>query len=181
MTHVQTTESFVRDIYKSLNPSRIFRLSWPYRGFSCSEDTQIWNHIRHIQLSRSQLPSQRSFHHGAVFHYSESLPLRGSPRPEGPNSDPESTSTYWNLHLPLRSTILPTLKTCNTLKLKRAVIQGSRFFGMQSRLISASDHGCYNKFSTCSYNHPPISPPLQHPCQVHMITLILGEGNRSLL
>jgi len=33
---------------------------------------------------------------------------------------------------------------CNALTLKRAVIYGNRFFDMQSELISASDHNCYN-------------------------------------
>jgi len=90
------------------------------------------------------------------------------------------SSVHRDLPLPLRNTIFPTLKTCNTPTLKRAVIHGNKFPVIQYRLISASNHGLYNKSNTCrlcSYNHLPILPPRRHPCQVNKILLLHGEGD----
>jgi len=115
--------------------------------------------LRHIQLSWRWPPTFNlpevipSFHHFKFF--SRSFPFWKSPT----LSLRLSTTTHWNLHLSLHSTILPTLKTCNILTLKQVFIHASRFSGMQSRLISASDHGRYNKSSTYTYNQPLIPPP----------------------
>jgi len=45
------------------------------------------------------------------------------------------------------------------------------------------DHNRCKRSSTCRscrYHSPPIPPPLQHPRQVYMIFLFLGEGDRFL-
>jgi len=179
MTSVQGTKSFSWDIHKPLSPSQIIRLSWPSRGyppFRRHPNPEPYPphltflksaFVPQILPSRSRLPIMRS------------LPLRGPSRPEGPNSKIEALNkSPPDLCLLLRI-IFSTLKTCNAPTLKRAVIHDSKFTGMQSRLMSLWS---LNK-STCrsfNYNHLPIPPPRQHPCQAYKILLLLGEGNRSL-
>ena len=164
MTRVQINKNFSRDIHRFLNPSWILRLSWTSRGDLRSEETQIQNHIRHFEGFITPEPFT------AKVSNFESEALNNSSQ---------------NLCLPfICSTILPMLNTWNALALKRVVIHGSRLPGMLSQLTSSSDHWRYNKSNTCrscSYNHPSISPPRQHSCQVHMILFHLREGDWSLL
>ena len=163
ITRVQATKSFSRDIRKVPESIPDPPPLLTFLGPSPFEDTQIWNHIRHSSGFITPEPSIAK-----VFNSESRL----------------STTAYCNLHLLLCNTILLTLRTCNTPSLKWAIIHGIKFPDMQSWLISASDHGYYNKSSTyrlCSYNHPPIPRPHQHPWQAHMILLLLKKGSITFL
>ena len=121
---------------------------------------------------RSHLPLFR-----CLFH-SEVLPDLKAPTP----NQRLSTTAHWNLCMPLRSTILPTLKTCNAPTLKQVVIHDSRFSGMQSWLINTSDHTHCNKSSmcrSCSYNHPSISPSHHYTENFYIpVTITLQYSNQ---
>jgi len=148
--------AFSREIHNSQSPSRSFRhihLSQncisPLRDPPCSEDltTLEPSIVRSSQLQVRSFKQQST----EIFAYCYAAPS------------------------------FPTFITCNACNtsIGTPIIDSSRFFVLRSQPISANDHGCYNKSSTCrlcSYNDPPILPLHQHPCQVCMILLLLGEG-----
>ena len=109
--------------------------------------------------------------------FPRSFSFQKSPTP----SQKPQTSVSRDLHHLLRSSILPTFITCN------APFQHGQLWtvtpDLQSQPTSANNHSCYNKSSTCrscSYSSPSSPSPHWHPCQVYMIFLLQGEGDRFL-
>ena len=147
MTRAQTTEEFLQDIHNSQSPS--------------------WG-LYHIQPSQSCAPSWWHFGLRVAFRLSEAFTNPRSSPPQGlPHSDTLSVqrrlfqswssnnrSSFSSVDSYVTASF-PTFITCNVLS-SRAFMNGDRFPGMQSQLISTSDHDHYNKSSmrtSCSYNN----------------------------
>ena len=157
----QATKSFYQEMHNSQSSSQIL-----HHIQSLPHPCSATSNLRYIQPSSCPTFSKSSSVSKTSSIRSRTSPLRDFQLPEvfpTPSQRPWSL-VHQDLCLLLRNTILPALKTCNALILKRAVIRDSRFTIMQSWLINASNHGRYNKSSTCrscSYNHPLILPPRQ--------------------